>query len=128
MTNFKVGQRVVCVRPGKATNIFGLIQEVFKGHIYTITEKGFIPESEDYHASYYFKFEEIKGTWKQDRFEPLQYESATSEILAKFTLTEEKADVKIKELETANCIRDRGENPFSPLKKIAEDSSVRSKR
>lgn len=35
--------------------------------------------------------------YDETSFRPLQYESASSEIIEKFKLTEEKADVKIKE-------------------------------
>ena len=83
------------------------------GKIYTIRDIIFVQQSE--HGGYnFFRFEEIVNMqrlysdigfveccFSQYAFKPVEYISAISDILEKFPLTEEKSDVKIKEMEPA---------------------------
>lgn len=95
MTAFKKGQKVVCIddRPiGYPTC------DVKKGEIYTI---------EDIVQTIYglaLKLVGIKSAYNSShlffafRFRPIQYTSASAEILEKFPLIEERADVETKEV------------------------------
>lgn len=106
MTNFKVGQKVVCVKPYSSPPH----QLELKPGIYTILR---ISECKCYTTidvgTYANKPTRCptcgkidNGVFhKSERFRPLVYDSATTEILEKFKLTEEKADVEIKEYEHA---------------------------
>lgn len=107
MTNFKVGQKVVCVKPHS--------QGFFKtGQIFTIKNiciyeccKKVHLEFSDFNSGFSRTYcncdNSMIGDWfDANLFRPLTYASSTSEILAKFPLTEEMADVEIKEHQLIN--------------------------
>lgn len=116
MTNFKIGQQIICVDES------GFIPEVphpIKRKIYTIESfcscSGcglstiVLLEIKGYPIKHicgkcdgsYDNNNKTRRSFRASRFAPLQNVSATSEILERFKLTEEKADVQIKELEQA---------------------------
>lgn len=105
MTNFKVGQRVVCVWNFKNNKLpFEQITQPIVGKTYTIRlirknkqgDIGILLE-EIINKSTIHKNGFGEQGFVIDGFRPLQYDSATSEILEKFKNTEEKLDVEIKE-------------------------------
>jgi hypothetical protein len=98
MANFKVGQRVVCIK-----KFLGMIYKTglkanaplpVLGNTYIITH--ILPDGFLMLSGF-----SLLDSFDPTKFEPLKYNSATAEILEKFKLTEEKADVEIKELENA---------------------------
>lgn len=97
MANFKPEQEVVFVGYSTATDIESAILPK-KGEVVKIKYPCF-----DDSRYYVIKgFEKDKTGRNQrfrwDCFKPLQYESATQEILAKFPLVIEKADTQIKQV------------------------------
>jgi len=96
MANFKVGQKVVYVKDGGFVD--GQIYK--KGDITIIKEFNKLPtyKCDCGREDHFIKVTE--GTVCYCDIAPIQYQSATAEILEKFKLTEEKADVKVKEVET----------------------------
>lgn len=118
MTNFKVGQKVVCVDDSL---FYEDIPHPIKGKKYTIESfyscpscgvssisvseiVGFCSRQQctACNISQQSNNNPIRESFRCSRFRPLTYASATSEILAKFPLTEEKADVEIKEHQPIN--------------------------
>jgi len=106
MANFKVGQKVVCVKKFVGLYLFSktptIGEQPIKGETYTVDAITmrcgeyclFLKE---------FTHNNIGGkrvSFVMYKFRPIQYQSATAEILEKFKLTEEKSDVKVKEVET----------------------------
>lgn len=110
MTNFKIGQKVICIN-SKST--MGSRAGIEEKKIYTISRIDFCKCGDVYlefseiktHTGHCTTCMKIMDSYCGDRFRPLIYNSATEEILEKFKLTEEKADIQIKELET--CIRQK---------------------
>ena len=96
MTNFKVGQKVVCIskltpesqlKVGSIYTIKAIDRCRFSGKLgFLLFEATPIPSKRLFDAT---------------RFRALEYNDATAEILEKFKLTEEKSDVEIKEYENA---------------------------
>lgn len=107
MTNFKVGMKVVCVDDKHFTKEGEIVPA--QDEIYTIRDMHYVD------GRLALRFEEIVNSprvyidmgfnecafWAEG-FKPIQYQSATSEILERFKLTEEKADVEVRELQNNN--------------------------
>lgn len=117
MANFKIGQKIICVNDDGFDN--GMAHPI-KNKIYsiesfsccngcgvaTIVLKEIISTGIGLSCTKCnndFECNKIKrAEFRTERFRPLQYESAINEILEKLKITEEKSDVKIKELEKYN--------------------------
>lgn len=112
MTNFKIGQKVVCVN-AKPT-IGKTVLYIKEGNTYTIKNIHICSCGME-HISL-IEINDNGGLtcgnccgncsmlinqicYMNIRFRPLIYNSATEEILEKFKLTEEKSDIQIKEQE-----------------------------
>jgi len=100
-TNFKVGQKVVCVRSGEASDrkrtetVF-----VYKEKQYTIKDFGYLEESDVNIACHWVELEEVEGKWGSNRFRPLAYSHSISATLASTCLKEtqiETSDTPIKD-------------------------------
>ena len=102
MVNFKIGMKVVCINDREFSKAGE--QVPLQDRIYTIRDMFYINER------LVLRFEEIVNfprpymdigyvecCFYAAGFRPMEYKSATADILAKFTLTEERADVKIDE-------------------------------
>lgn len=107
MTNFKINQKVVYItgvhHPKGSIHIIMGIKTLLCGCVkLNIGEPDDDPDRILFHCKKHPHIIDNKDgyNWYQsESFRPLEYNSATSEILEKFPLTEEKADVKIREHE-----------------------------
>ena len=103
MTNFKVGQKVVCVDDSG----FTLTPNTpIKGRTYKI--RGFYRNVLSNNVSIYLEeivngkiFYGTEPSFDQYRFRSIQYESVSIKLASEFIEVEEKSDVEIKELENA---------------------------
>jgi hypothetical protein len=97
MTNFKVGQKVVCIKKDKWMPPLSHFPKY--GDVCTINyiNRGFLIISG-------FEYSDGFHRWYDpNKFRPLaEYSDATQEILSKFKPTEDTPDVEIKVHETAN--------------------------
>lgn len=101
MTKFKIGQKVMCIQTFNVKRRY-MEKYPMKSRIYTI--RGFVNHNgqigilleEIVNPKYQYVNGYAEAAFAIQNFRSLDYQSATTEIMERFPLTEEKSDVKIK--------------------------------